>query len=81
LRTSAGGAHVIRLRQPDEAELCLTWPVIQRISGALAESGRVRTEAGSDWVQVRLHSTSDVRLAVLLASLAIRAHAQHQATS
>ncbi|HEX6526842.1 MAG TPA: luciferase family protein [Streptosporangiaceae bacterium] len=65
-------AHLARLGCRDEAELCLTWPVIQRLSDALAGDGRVRAEPGSDWVRIPLLSDSDVRLLLVLMSLAIR---------
>jgi luciferase-like monooxygenase len=74
LRLAGSTVQVVRLRQPDEAEVCLTWPVIQRISAALAGSGRVRVQAGSDWAGIRMAGNSDVHLVIVLASLAIRAH-------
>jgi hypothetical protein len=61
--------------QPDEAELCLTEPVIRRLGAVLAADSRVVAEPGNDWVRVRLHGSSGVRLMVLLISLAIREHA------
>ena len=75
VRTPEGGAEVARVRGPDEVELRLTWPVIQRLGDVLTEDGRVRVEIGSDWVRLRLHGASDVRLLVLLVSLAIREQA------
>ncbi len=53
LRTRGGAALIARLRHPDEAELCLTWPVIQRLGDALAGGGRVRIEPGSDGSRCR----------------------------
>lgn len=73
LCAATSGVPIVRLREPDQASLCLTWPVIQRLGEALDSDGRVRVEPGSDWVQVRMHGTSDLRLLVTLVSLAIRA--------
>lgn len=78
VRLPASTAQVARLRQPDEADLCLTWPVIQRLGGALTAGYRVRVEPGSDWIRVRLHGSSDVRMVVSLVSVAIQAHTPHQ---
>ena len=75
VRTRGSAALIARLRHPDEAELCLTWPVIERLGDALADDGRVRIEPGSDWVAMPLQGSSDLRLLLLLMSVAIRAHA------
>lgn len=73
--------HLARLRYGDEAELRLTWPVIQRLSDALADDGRVRADTGSDWARIRLLSDSDVRLLLTLMSLAIRAQQPFKGTT
>ncbi len=75
LRTRGSAVPIALLRHPDEAELCLTWPVIQRLGDALADGGRVRIEPGTDWVAMPLQGSSDLRLLLLLMSVAIRAHA------
>jgi Luciferase len=67
--------QIVHLHQPDEAELYLTWPVIQRLRPALAGSEQVQIAPGSDWVRLRLDCTSDVRLLVSLVSVAIKASA------
>jgi hypothetical protein len=72
LREPGNPADLARLRRPDEAELRLTWPVIRRLGHAFTADSRIHIEPGSDWVRVRLHGTSDVRLLVTLVSLAIR---------
>ncbi len=72
---SAGGSQIIHLHGGDEAELCLTRPVVDRLGGALRESGRVSIRPGGDWVAVRLDTDSDVAMAVSLASVAIKAAA------
>jgi hypothetical protein len=77
VRARGTGVSVARLHHPDAAELCLTWPVIQRLADALAASGRIRVDQGSDWIRVPLTGTSDVRLLLLLMSVAIQAH-QHR---
>jgi len=55
-------------------ELCLTWPVIQRLGDALTASGRIRLDPGSDWIRMPLEGTNDGRLLLLLMSVAIKAH-------
>jgi hypothetical protein len=65
---------VARLHYPDAAELRLTWPVIQRLGDALADGGRIRVDPGSDWIRVPLEGTSDLRLLLMLMSVAIQAH-------
>lgn len=74
LRLAGSAVRVVRLRQPDEAEVCLTWPVIQRISAALSGSAHTWVREGSDWAGIRMAGNSDVHLVIVLASLAIRAH-------
>ena len=71
---AAGDRQILHLHSADEAELFLTWPVIQRLAAVLADSPQVRFEHGGDWLQVRLYSTSDVALLASLASVAIQAH-------
>lgn len=73
---SAGAGRVVHLRWPGEAELCLTWPVIDRLSAALAASERVSFTQGSDWIRLPLESESDVRLLIPLVSLAIKVSTQ-----
>lgn len=70
------GVSVARLHHPNAAELCLTWPVIRRLGDALAASGRIRFDPGSDWIRMPLEGTSDVRLLLLMMSVAIKAHQQ-----
>ena len=66
--------QIVHLHQPDGARLCLTWPVIQRLSDALTENGQVRLEPDSDWVRVRPDSDGDIGLLVSLVSVAIQAN-------
>jgi hypothetical protein len=68
--------QIVHLHRPDEAELCLTLPVIQRLGEVLAESEQVRLAEGSDWIRLRLGGDNDVRLLVTLVSLAIKANAR-----
>jgi hypothetical protein len=74
LAVSAG--QIVHLHRPDEAELYLTWPVIRRLSAALADTEQVRFSAGGDWIWLRLDCASDVRLLVSLVSVAIQANTQ-----
>jgi hypothetical protein len=76
VRARGSGVSVARLHHPNAAELCLTWPVIQRLGDALAASGRIRFDPGSDWIRVPLEGASDVRLLLLLMSVAIKSHQQ-----
>ncbi len=73
---AVGAGQIVHLHRPDEAELYLTWPVIQRLSAALADTEQVRFAAGSDWIRLRLECDSDVRLLVSLVSVAIQANTQ-----
>ena len=73
---AAGDRQILHLHSADEAELFLTWPVIQRLAAVLADSPQVRFEHGCDWLQVRLCSVSDVALLASRVSVAIQAHAQ-----
>ena len=73
---AAGPRQIVHLHWPGEAELCLTWPVIERLSVALAGSDRAWFGVGSDWIHLRLECDSDVRLLVPLVSLAIQANTQ-----
>jgi hypothetical protein len=83
---SAGAGLAVRARQiahlhrSGEAELRLTWPVIERLSAVLTDSERVLFFVGSDWIQLRLESDSDLRLLLPLVSLAIKVNtrASHQ---
>lgn len=77
---AVGARHIGRLRRSGEAQLRLTWPVIERLSAAPTGSGRVWFIPGSDWIRLRLESDSDVRLLLPLVSLAIQVHtrASHQ---
>ena len=75
-RPATGDRQILHLHCADEAELYLTWPVIQRMTAVLEDSPQVRFDHGGDWLRVRLYSTSDVALLASLASVAIRAHAQ-----
>lgn len=71
----AGGGQFIHLHCGDEAELCLTREVVDRLGGALADSGRVTLRPGDDWIAVRLDTDLDMAMVVSLASVAIKAHA------
>jgi Family of unknown function (DUF5519) len=66
---------IVHLHGGDEAELCLTRPVIARMGDVLRESGRVTVSQGGDRVRVRLDTESDVALAMSLASVALKANA------
>ncbi|XVQ08001.1 luciferase family protein [Spirillospora sp. CA-255316] len=70
---AAQGVQVIHLHTGAEAELRLTRPVVQRMGGALADSGRVTIQPGGEWISVALETGSDVALVVSLASVAIKA--------
>ncbi|MFL5911676.1 MAG: luciferase family protein [Gaiellaceae bacterium] len=72
--THRAGGQIVHLHGGDEAELCLTWPVVARLSNALRRSGRVTLVPGCDWVRVRLDTEFDVELAISLASVAIQAN-------
>ncbi|TDD96098.1 luciferase family protein [Actinomadura rubrisoli] len=69
----AGGRQIMHLHGGDEAELCLTRPVVDRLGGALADSGRALVRPGGDWVAVRLDTDSDLAMVMSLASVAIKA--------
>ncbi|GAA2094660.1 luciferase family protein [Actinomadura alba] len=66
--------QILHLHTSDEAELCLTWPVIQRMHEVLLNSGRVLLDPSEDWVRVRLDGDSDVELLTSLVSVAIHAN-------
>ena len=72
---AAGTLQIVHLHRPDEAELYLTWPVILRLSVALADLGQVRFAPGDDWVRVRLETGNDVTMLMSLVSVAIQANA------
>ena len=67
--------QIVQLRRPDQADLCLTWPVVRRLGAALADSGQVQFEPGDDWIRVRLGVASDLALLESLVSVAIQANA------
>lgn len=67
--------HLLHLHGHHEAELCLTWPVIERLGDTLRRSGPVRVQPGDDWIRLRLDGESDISLALTLISLAIHAAA------
>jgi hypothetical protein len=77
--TTDGGTEILLLGTSGEAELRLTWQLIQKLGATLADNERVRTEPGSDWIRVRLHVSSDARLLISLMSLAIREHTPRRA--
>ncbi|MBC6459464.1 luciferase family protein [Actinomadura sp. HBU206391] len=66
--------QIVHLHSANEAELYLTWPVIQRMHEVLVDSERVMLVPGEDWVRVRLDGDSDVRLFTSLVSVAIQAN-------
>jgi hypothetical protein len=66
--------QIVHLHTANEAELYLTWPVIQRMHEVLLASGRVTLDPGEDWVRIRLDGDSDVRLLTSLVSVAIQAN-------
>jgi hypothetical protein len=68
--------QIVHLHRPDEAELCLTWPVIQRLSTALDGNRQVSYMRGSDWIRLRLDCDGDVMLLSSLVSVAIQADAR-----
>lgn len=72
--------QIVHLHHPNEAEVHLTWPVIQRMADVLSECGHVTTEPRGDWVRVRLDSPSDVTLLTSLVSVAIKANAPAMTT-
>lgn len=65
--------QVLHVHGQDDAVVCLTWPVIERLAGTLRHSGAVDVLHGDDWIRLRLDSESDVALAMTLTSLAIHA--------
>jgi hypothetical protein len=71
--THRTGGQIVHLHGGDEAELCLTWPVVTRLGEALGRSGRVTLVPGGDWVRIRLDTEFDVELAISLTSVAIQA--------
>lgn len=71
---AVSSGQIVHLHQPDEVRLCLTWPVIQRMSDALTENGQVHLEPDSDWVRVSLDSDGDIGLLISLVSVAIQAN-------
>jgi len=73
VRARHGGPVIARLHHPDTAGLLLTGPAIERLGSALADGGRVRAEPGGDWVRMPVETAGDVRLLLLLMSVAIRA--------
>jgi Family of unknown function (DUF5519) len=77
----AGGQLVVAVQRPDEADLHLTWPVIERISEALLTTGQVRFEPDSDWVRVHLGCDTDIAVLTSLVSLAIQASTQPAAAA
>ncbi|MCW2901441.1 MAG: hypothetical protein JWO67_3706 [Streptosporangiaceae bacterium] len=78
--TSSGFAldthQIVHLHSANEAELYLTWPVIQRMHKVLRGSGQVMLVPGEEWVRVHLDSDSDVRVLMSLVSVAIQANVQ-----
>lgn len=66
--------QIVHLHRPDEAELYLTWPVIDRMNDALRGSAQVEYAPGSDWVRIRLECETDVTLLSSLVSVAIQAN-------
>jgi luciferase-like monooxygenase len=67
----AGSQQVVHLHRAGEAEVCLTWPVIARLSAALADSGITGIFPGDDWLRLPLLSDQDVERLGCLASVAI----------
>lgn len=70
---TVGAREIVHVHRDDEAELCLTRPVIARLRGAWTSSGREEMEPHGDWVSMRLDGEADVALAVALVSVAIKA--------
>jgi len=68
-----GTRQIMHLHRPDEAELNLTSPVINRMAPELLDTGRVTFQPGSDWVRIELTSDSDAALLISLISVAIQA--------
>lgn len=64
---------VVRLGQPDLAEVRLTSAVIQRVCPALMTVGQVRCEPRGDWIRMRLGTDTDVATLASLVSIAIQA--------
>jgi len=73
---AAGSRQIVHLHRADEAELYLTWPVIERMSAALAGSVHMWCVPGEDWARVLLHSDTDVSVLESLVSVAIQAHSR-----
>ncbi|WP_433476475.1 luciferase family protein [Spirillospora sp. CA-142024] len=67
-----GTRQIVHLHAPDEAEVYLTRPVVQRMADALTDSGGVTIEPGADWVRVRLDHPGDLTLLGSLVSVAIK---------
>ncbi|MFC4048596.1 three-helix bundle dimerization domain-containing protein [Actinomadura syzygii] len=68
------GDQIVHLHGCDQAELYLTWPLVQRLRGPLGERASVRIRPGSGWVEMFLGGHGDVALLVSLVSVAIKAH-------
>ena len=68
--------QIVHLHGPAEAELCLTWPVIDRLEDTLGREASVDFRRGDDWVRVHLDTESEIALTLALTSLALQATAE-----
>lgn len=68
--------QIVHLHGAAEAELCLTWPVIDRLEDTLRREGSVDFQPGDDWVRVHLDTESEIALTLALTSLALQATAE-----
>ncbi|MFD7098423.1 luciferase domain-containing protein [Streptomyces xanthophaeus] len=73
LGLNAGPQEIVHFHGAHEADVHLTRAMITKLRPALAGSTAIRLSAGSDWVTVRLDTSSDVDLLATLVSAALQA--------
>ncbi|MFI0480187.1 three-helix bundle dimerization domain-containing protein [Actinomadura sp. 9N215] len=71
---ACGGDQIVHLHGRDQAELYLTWPLIQRMRKPLRDCASVRIRPGDGWLGIWLGGNDDVALLVSLVSVAIKAN-------
>nr|WP_158581714.1 luciferase family protein [Actinomadura spongiicola] len=71
---ACGGDQIVHLHGPDQAELHLTWPLVQRMRAPLDDCAAVRLRPGSGWIELWLGGNDDVGLLISLVSVAIKAN-------
>lgn len=78
---ASGGDQIVHLHGPDQAELYLSRPIVQRMGRPLRERASVRTRPGSGWVGIWLGGDADVSLLASLVSVAIKANLSERDTA